>query len=162
MRRLVPFPFLASAMLAMWLLLAQSVSPGQILLGSMAALLATHATKALRPEKATIGSPRAIARLLSAVFADIVRSNLAVALIVALPRQKRVTGFVTLPLELQSRTGLAVLALIITATPGTVWVDLDRRRKELIVHVLDLVDEERWVSLIKERYEALLIEIFDR
>lgn len=162
MRRLLPFPFLALAMLGMWLLLAQSVSPGQILLGSMAAFVATHATQALRPEKATVGSPLAIARLLSVVLADIVRSNLAVAVIVALPRKKRVTGFVTLPLELQSRAGLAVLALIITATPGTVWVDLDRRRKELIVHVLDLVDEERWVSLIKERYEALLIEIFDR
>ena len=162
MRRWLPFPFLALAMLMMWLLLAQSVSPGQILLGAFAALLATHATKALRPEKARAGSPLAMMRLLAIVLGDIVRSNFAVAAIVALPRQKRVTGFVSLPLELQSRAGLAVLALIITATPGTVWVDLDRRRKVLLVHVLDLVDEKEWVTLIKERYEALLIEIFDR
>ncbi|MBT2134473.1 Na+/H+ antiporter subunit E [Croceibacterium sp. LX-88] len=162
MKRWLHFPFLALAMLAMWLLLAQSLSPGQILLGTVAALLATHALKALRPEKVRLGSPKAILKLLSIVLADIVRSNFAVAAIVAFPRQKRVTGFVSLPLELQSRAGLAVLALIITATPGTVWVDLDRRRNRLLVHVLDLVDEQQWVSLIKERYEALLVEIFDR
>ena len=49
-------------------------------------------------------------------------------------------GFVQMPLELKSRHGLAVLALIITATPGTIWVEFDRARSILLVHILDLVD----------------------
>ena len=31
----------------------------------------------------------------------------------------------------------------------------------LLLHVLDLVDEETWVRLIKDRYERRLMEIFE-
>jgi multicomponent K+:H+ antiporter subunit E len=31
----------------------------------------------------------------------------------------------------------------------------------LLIHVLDLVSEESWSELIKGRYEALLMEIFE-
>jgi multicomponent K+:H+ antiporter subunit E len=91
-----------------------------------------------------------------------VRSNFAVAAIVLFRRRERVSGFVHLPLDLSNRHGLAVLALIITATPGTMWVEFDRRRSVLLVHVLDLVDESEWIRLIKGRYEELLLEIFER
>ena len=33
--------------------------------------------------------------------------------------------------------------------------------RTVLIHVLDLVDEEKWRQLIKERYEALLMEIFE-
>ena len=29
------------------------------------------------------------------------------------------------------------------------------------MHVLDLVEEEVWVAIVKERYERLLMEIFE-
>ena len=34
-------------------------------------------------------------------------------------------------------------------------------RGTLLLHVLDLVDEEQWSRLIKDRYERLLMEIFE-
>lgn len=160
MRRLVPFPLLALVLLLMWLLLTQSFSAGQVLLGLAVALLATRATAALRPEVSKIRSPRAVVRLAAAVAADIARSNLAVARIVLSPRRRHVSGFVRLPLELRDRHGLAVLAIIITATPGTAWVDYDRKRGSLLIHVLDLIDEDEWVRFIKSRYETQLLEIF--
>ena len=40
---------------------------------------------------------------------------------------RRVSGFMTIPLELRSPMGLAILALILTATPGTAWLDYNRR-----------------------------------
>lgn len=101
-----------------------------------------------------------VLKLAGLVTIDIVRSNFAVASIVLFRRRRRVAGFVRMPLELRSRHGLAVLALIITATPGTIWIELDRAEGTLVVHILDLVDEEEWIDLIKRRYEALLLEIF--
>lgn len=160
MTRLLPHPLLALALFAMWLLLTQSFSPGQILLGVAVALLASRAFAALRPERPRIGSLAAAFKLAGIVVADIVRSNFAVAAIILVPGKERVAGFVSLPLELTSRHGLALLALIITATPGTNWVAFDRGRGMLLVHVLDLVDEEEWIRLVKSRYEALLLEIF--
>jgi multicomponent K+:H+ antiporter subunit E len=30
-----------------------------------------------------------------------------------------------------------------------------------VIHVLDLISEEEWVDLIKNRYESMLMEIFE-
>ncbi|MDT9601059.1 Na+/H+ antiporter subunit E [Sphingosinicella sp. GR2756] len=143
----------------MWLLLNQSVSLSHIALGAAIGLLASHGMAALKPEPVRIVSVRPMLRLGLIVVSDIVRSNLAVARIV-LFRKKRVSGFVHLPLELRNIHGLTVLACIITATPGTLWVQLDRENSILLVHVLDLIDEDAWIALIKNRYEKLLLDIF--
>ena len=68
--------------------------------------------------------------------------------------------FLTIPLELRSPMGLAVLGVIITSTPGTAWIDYNSARGTLLLHVFDLVDEQGWRMLIKQRYERLLLEIF--
>ena len=70
-------------------------------------------------------------------------------------------GFLTIPLDLRSQQGLAVLSIIITSTPGTIWVNYDAAKGTLLLHVLDLVDETVWVRTIKGRYERLLMEIFE-
>ncbi len=162
MTRLAPYPLLTLALFAMWLLLTQSFSPGQALLGAIVTLLAIRGIAALRPEASRIRSWPAVARLTAIVALDIVRSNFAVAQIVLFPRSERVSSFVRLPVDLTDRHALTVLALIITATPGTCWVQFDRGSGILLVHVLDLVDEEAWIRLIKDRYETLLMDIFER
>lgn len=159
MRRWLPHPLLAAALLVMWLLLNQSVSPGHILLGALVALIASHGVAALRPDRVRIVSARPILRLLRIVAADIIRSNIAVARIVLFGK-RGVSEFVRLPLELSNIHALTVLAVIITATPGTLWVQFNRTTGVLLVHVLDLKDEEEWIRLIKNRYETLLLEIF--
>ncbi|MFC7500036.1 Na+/H+ antiporter subunit E [Enterovirga sp. GCM10030262] len=159
MRRWIPHPLLALGLTLMWLLLNQSVSPGHILLGAALAVVATHGLAALRPEPVQIASLRPVPRLLFTVAADIVRSNIAVARIILFGK-RGVSEFVRLPLELGNIHALTVLALIITATPGTMWVQFNRASGILLVHVLDLKDEEEWIRLIKDRYERLLLEIF--
>lgn len=162
MTRWLPYPFLTLGLLVMWLLLMQSLSPGQLLLGGAVALLVSQAMLALTPERIRIRSVRPIPRLLSVVFTDIVRSNIAVArIILTKNHRKRRSGFVRIPLTMRNRYGLTVLACIITATPGTIWAQYDRARNILLVHVLDLVDEEEWIALIQQRYERLLMEIFE-
>jgi multicomponent K+:H+ antiporter subunit E len=162
MTRWLPYPLLTLALFAMWLLLTQSFSPGQALLGAVVTLLAVRGIAALRPEPTRVRSGRAVLRLAGIVVADIVRSNFAVARIVLSPRRQRTSDFARVPLDLTDRHGLTLLALIITATPGTCWVQFDRSNGILLMHMLDLVDEKAWVSLIKDRYETLLMEIFER
>jgi multicomponent K+:H+ antiporter subunit E len=95
------------------------------------------------------------------VLTDIVRSNVAVALIVlGLGSRRGAPGFVEIPLELRNPYGLATLACIITSTPGTVWVEFSEADGVLTIHVLDLVEKVDWIRTIKERYERLLREIF--
>lgn len=162
MRRLLPFPLAAAGLFVLWLLLNQSLSWGQILIGAAAALAWVWALTALQPPNARIRRLGAIFRLASRVLADIIRSNIAVARIVlgSAGRERR-PGFVDIPLELRDPYGLAVLACIITSTPGTLWVNFDAARGILMIHVLDLIDENEWVQTIKGRYERLLREIFE-
>jgi multicomponent K+:H+ antiporter subunit E len=151
------------ALLAIWLILNESLAPGHVLLGAALALAGVAAFSRLeRPAGRVRNRPVAVVRLLALVLDDIVRSNLAVARIVlGFGRRERTAGFLSLPLELRHPGGLAVLACIITATPGTSWMRYDRTRNTVTIHVLDLVDEAAWTRLFKQRYEPLLMEIFE-
>jgi multicomponent K+:H+ antiporter subunit E len=160
--RLLPYPLAAAALLALWLLLAQSLSWGQLLLGVVVALVGGWGLAALQPPKARVRRPVVVIRLSSRVLVDIVRSNVAVAgIILGLGRRGRHPGFVSIPLELRDPYGLAALACIITSTPGTLWASFDAATGTLMIHVLDLVEESEWVQTIKDRYERLLLEIFE-
>lgn len=161
MTRLLPFPFVTGGLFILWLLLNQTLSPGHLILGAIAALAGGWALRALQPPKARVRRLGAVFRLSALVLADIVRSNVAVARIVlSLSGREWNSGFVNIPLVLRDPYGLAALACIITSTPGTLWVDFDTASGILTIHVLDLIDEDEWVRTIKGRYERRLLEIF--
>jgi len=159
MRRLVPFPLLALALFVMWVLLT-GFSPGHILLGAGVALLVPRVMLTLKAEPPRIRISMAMVRLAALVLADIIRSNVAVARIVLFRPAGQRSGFIEFPTELRNPQALAALAIIITATPGTLWLQHDAQRHLVLIHVLDLVDEAEWIALIKTRYERLLMEIF--
>ena len=161
MKRFLSYPLMGLALLAFWLLLNQSLAPGHILLGALIAVVALSGLSALQPEPVRIRFSWTMVRHAGMVLADIFRSNLAVGKII-LSRGKRdvQAGFLELPLDMTNRYGLAVLSIVITATPGTLWMQYDPARNVLLLHVLDLVDEDHWIRLIKSRYERLLMEIF--
>lgn len=161
MTRLLPFPWMSAALLLLWLLLNQTLSIKHILFGGMLALVGGWIMTVLALPRVRIGRPLAIIRLVAAVLADILRSNIAVArIILGLAEHKRRAGFVEIPLELRNPYALAALACIITATPGTLWVGFDEKSGLLTMHILDLIDDQAWIRTIKSRYEQPLLEIF--
>lgn len=161
MMRWLPFPLMSFALLALWLLLAQSVTAGQVLIGTALSLGGALVLSALDLPRLRVRRPAAIVQLSFLVLVDIIRSNIAVARIILGPRlPASASGFVDIPLELRAPYGLAALAIIITSTPGTLWVNFDSARGVLTIHVLDLVDDELWIATIKQRYERRLMEIF--
>lgn len=157
-------PVTFALLLLTWLLLVESASPGAVLLGAAMALLGTAGLRALDLPPAPLRRLRPVPGLLRDVLVEVVRSNNAVARIILAPDGeggRRRSGFVTVPLDMRSPHGLAMLACILTATPGTVWVDHDPARGTMLLHVLDLVDEGEWVRIIKDRWERRLMEIFE-
>ena len=159
-RRWLPYPILSALLLLIWLLLNQSVAPGTILLGALLGVALAKVFGLLRPPKARLRHYPLLGRLFVRVVCDIVRSNIAVARIILRRDSRMQSGFVAIPLTLTDHHGLAVLACIITSTPGTIWVSYDSSANILLIHVLDLVDEASWIDSIKQRYERPLLEIF--
>lgn len=161
MTALLPYPLLSASLLAMWLLLNQSLALGHVILGCVLAVIGGWILKPLALPDGGARKPLRIAELLVVVLMDILRSNIAVGRIVLGERRRHVTsGFIDIPLDLRNPFGLAVLACIITATPGTLWVGFSPERGVLTIHVLDLIDENAWIETIKGRYERRLLEIF--
>ncbi len=160
MRRLLPHPILTAFLLVFWLILQQSAGLGHILLGLVIAITASLATNLILPEPLVIKKPLKVLQLIAVAGVDIVRSNLAVMAILFNPRPEPESDFLEMRLELTNTFGLAVLACLITATPGSAWLEYDRERSTVLIHVFDLVDADEWVETIKNRYETLLLEIF--
>ncbi len=149
-------------LLALWLLLNDSFSTGHVLLGLVLAVIVTTILPSARPLRARLRRPRAALVLLARVLADIVRSNLTVTGIILGPEHRRQrSGFIHIPLDLRDPHGLAVLSMIVTATPGTVWAETSSDHRVLTLHILELMDETAWHDTIKQRYERLLMEIFE-
>lgn len=156
-------PVLVALLTALWLLLNQTVSPGHVVLGLVLGVLLAWGSSRLRPVRAALHRIDVAVKLVLVVALEIVRSNVAVARIVlGLVRGREIrSGFVDIPLDLRDPHGLAVLAMIITSTPGTVWSGQSADGSTLTLHVLDLEDEQRWIRYVKDRFETPLRRIFE-
>lgn len=162
LRRWLPNPLLSAALLLLWLMLNQSLAPGQILLGALLGLAVPRLTLPLRPIQARPRKPFVIAVLVLVSLREIILSCFNVSrLILNAGRVKPQSQFIRIPLDLRDPHGLAVLSCIINATPGTVWVEILDGSQDLALHVFDLHDEQWWIDTIKTRYERPLMEIFE-
>jgi multicomponent K+:H+ antiporter subunit E len=64
------------------------------------------------------------------------------------------------PCRLDDPGAVALLAGIITLTPGTLTVDISPDRRTLVIHCLHAPDPQAVIDSIRERYERPLAEIF--
>jgi multicomponent K+:H+ antiporter subunit E len=159
--RWLPHPLLSLTVWAVWLMFNNTIAPAHILLGAILALALPWMTSAFWPEKLRLRHPWLALRLFFVVAHDIVVANLIVARLVLGPVSALRPAFVEVPLALQSPYAISVLASIITLTPGTVSSDLSADRRTLLVHALNVDDQDALVAEIKQRYEVPLKEIFE-
>lgn len=162
MKRLLPSPWLSLGIFAGYLLLVRSTSAGQIILGTLVAVLMPVLMSPLRPRPGPLRHWGMLALLILRVGRDVVRSAVEVAMGVARARRRPPNGqFVPVPLELRDAHALAALAMITAVIPGTVWSELAADRSTLLIHVFDLKDEAAFIAHFKADYEHPLKEIFE-
>jgi len=165
MSRLMRTPLLSLALFIAWLMLNESASAGQMLLGATLALAIPRLTAHLWPDKPHPRRLGAMWRLAGRVLIDIVRSNIAVARLILGRESEIQPRFVWVPLALSDPYGIAALASIVTMTPGTLSADISDDRRYLLVHAFDVDDDAAQAALIadiKSRYELPLQLIFER
>ena len=163
-RAVLPHPILSLGLFGASLLLSGSTAAPSLALALLMALAAPQIMRALDVEPVRLKKPLTLLSFAGVVAWDIIRSNWEVALVVLglnASRDSRVSGFVHIPLEMRDRYGLAVLAVVITSTPGTIWVEYEDATGVLLLHILDLQDGDDWPARIKDRYERRLMEIFE-
>lgn len=163
-RAVLPHPILSLGLFGASLLLSGSTAPPSLALALLMALAAPQIMRVLDVEPVRLRKPLTWLSFAVVVARDVIRSNWEVALVVLglnPSGDKRVSGFVHIPLEMRNRYGLAVLAVVITSTPGTIWGEYEDATGVLLLHILDLQDGDDWAERIKNRYERRLMEIFE-
>lgn len=160
-KTLFPHKLLSLFMLLLWLLMANSISPGQWILGGVLAWGIPYLTQSFWPQSMVLSSPMLATRFVGLVLWDIIIANMQVALLILGSRQKLQPAFMKVPLELKQDFTITLLANTISLTPGTVTVDLQMDEGYLLVHSLHVTDIEAAIAAIKRRYEAPLKEIFE-
>lgn len=162
MTRFLPHPILSLLLVLMWMMLTR-FSLGHLLLGGSLALFAGWTMAAVHPETPVLRNWRVIPRLFWTLFRDIIRSNIAVSRLILTEgwRSDRRSSFLEVPLKLRSPTALAVLAIILTATPGTAWIQYVSKSGTLVLHVFDGAESDRYLTVIRDVYEPMLQEIFE-
>lgn len=159
--RIFPMPLHSAMLLAVWLMLNNTLSLGHILLGCVLALVIPLLCAPLRVPQPKIKRPLKVLSYVLIVLKDIVVANIEVALLVLGPMGKIKPGFVAVPLDLPDTLPITVLASTVTMTPGTVSADISEDRKWLYVHVLSMPEnEQEIIDFIKQRYESRVKEIF--
>lgn len=136
LRRLFPSTSLSVMVTGFWVLMSDSFTLGQILLGMLLGVVVPLFAARLDREFARIGSLRPLPKLICVTLWDITVSNIRVAVQVLGPERRIHPGFIWLPLDIANIHGIAALTSMITLTPGTVSAALSDDRRHLLVHVL--------------------------
>lgn len=159
--RILPHPRLSIVLFVVWLLATNVWSLGAALMAGIIAWGIPWLTRDFWPNAPTPRHPLLALWLFLIFLFDIVIANFSVALRVIRPNRHLRPAFVELPLDLQEDFSIAILAAMITLTPGTVSSDVSPDRRFLFVHVLDTTDPQGIVRNIKSRYEARLARILE-
>jgi multicomponent K+:H+ antiporter subunit E len=159
--RVLPRPYLSIAIFTLCIVLNDAASAGSALLGAVLALAIPPLTARFWPDPPRVRHAGAVLRLVVIVLVDIVLASLSVARRVLGPPQRLRPAFIDVPLDLRDPYIATILGSIVSLTPGTVSIDVDRDRWVLQVHVLDVEDASALIAAIKTRYESPLKEIFE-
>lgn len=169
--RWLPAPLLSLSLLVFWLLLNDTVHPAHVLLGALLGFLLPLASRGLcgeadppagaRPAgRWRLRALRSLCSLAVVVAVDVVRSNIEVALLILGPKHRIRSTFIEVPVTLEDPVAVAVLAGIVTMTPGTLSAGLSADRRVLTIHCLHAPEPSHVIAAIRSRYERPLSEIF--
>lgn len=90
---------------------------------------------------------------------ELVKANMQVAYDVITPEDRMKPGIVAVPLDAETDLEIAVLANVITLTPGTLTLDVSTDRKTLYVHGVYVDDKEKFIRSIKEGFERRILNL---
>ena len=153
--RLVLLLWLAAVWVALW----GSVTPANVLGGlAVALVLLAVPTRAAAPQPAgTRGRvrPLGLLRVAVVVAGELVRASLQVVVLVLRPRSQLRQAVVAVPVTGASDALLTLVANAISLTPGTLTLEVDRERRVLYVHVLQVGDGPDAVDRVRRDIAVL-------
>ena len=159
--RLLPQPLLSFTLVVVWMLLVNQFSLNHLALAIVLGIVIPWFSYRFWPYPPLVHRPILLLRYVVRVIGDIIIANIEVAILILSKADAIRPRFVRFPLELSNEFAITMLANTITLTPGTVTADVSEDRSWLLIHGLDVSDEQALIEKIRRRYERPLREIFE-
>ncbi len=99
-----------------------------------------------------------ITSLILRFLKDLFVSAMRVAVLVLSPTRRYQPGFIAFKLTTDRNAEIALLANLITLTPGTLSVDVSDDKSTLFIHCMDVPDTEALKREIAEGFERKIME----
>lgn len=170
LHKLFPTPVRSLLLFGVWILLNNSFEPIHLLAATILAIGIPLLTIGFRDQQPSIKRWGKAASYVILVIWDIIVANIQVLKIILGPNKNIKPGFVMVPVDMVESLPITLLAGTVSLTPGTVSADVLKAKNArlenptspyyLIIHVLNLDDEQALIDSIKQRYEARIKEIF--
>jgi multicomponent K+:H+ antiporter subunit E len=157
--RVFPHPALSIQLALSWLVLSHSLAFVHLLSAVLMGWLLPHLLRGFLADASALHWPT-VFRLTGVVLWDIVLSNITVARITLGSLKSIQPAWVPVSLQSDHPRVNALLASIITMTPGTVSAVVHAERREILVHALSCDDPAALARDIQLRYELPLLRIF--
>lgn len=133
-----------------------------VLLGTVLVVLLGSRLR-LAPDPGAVTSAQRVVwfvPFVGAVLADILHGTWDVALRVLHLRRLERPGMVRIPIGDRTEHGVAVSALATTLSPGSVLIDIDWDRGDLLLHVIDASDPDQVRDRLQRFYDRYQRRVF--
>ena len=130
-------------------------------------VLVAYLARRLRPRRTAapgpvprLGRVAAFPLFVVGVLGDIVSGTWDVALRVLHLRRLEQPGIVRVPIGDRTERGVAVSALATTLSPGSVLVDIDWERRDMLLHMIDARDPDAVRERLQRFYDRYQRRVF--
>lgn len=153
--------FLVNVLLALaWVAVSGAISVLNFVFGFALGALALSLIREQVGSVGYLSRMRRIASLFALFVVELFLSAFRVARMVLKPDMEVRPGIFAYPLAVRRDFEIALLANMITLTPGTLSVDVSEDRRTLFVHAMDLRDPDAARRDIADGFERKIIEAF--
>lgn len=154
--------FLLNTLLGLaWIGLTGTFTPTNFAIGfALGFILLWLTQRAMTPSNYFRKVPQVLGFMLFFLW-ELVKANLRMMVIVLSPNPPIRPAVVAIPIDVRTDAEIALLANLITLTPGTLYLDVSQDRCVMYVHTMYVEDLDTFRYTIKKGFERRVMEILE-
>jgi multicomponent Na+:H+ antiporter subunit E len=143
----------------LWALLNGEVNDANLLIGFLIGYLILGSMRFKDQKTSYFAKVSQAVRFLLVFLKEMLVSSVRVAYDVITPADHAKPGVIAVPLDAETDAEIALLANVISLTPGTLSLDVSEDRKTLYIHAMFIDNPDALRREIKEGLEKRLLEL---
>lgn len=147
------------ALAFLWAVLHGAVEDTNLIIGFIVGYIILGTIRLNNQSTSYFAKVSQVVRFVLVFLKELLVSSIRVAYDVVTPTDHAKPGVIAVPIDAETDAEIALLANVITLTPGTLSLDVSEDRKTLYIHAMFIDDPDALRREIKEGLEKRLLEL---